>query len=109
MLKSWRTMVAVMKGPKPNITMERFWSVPPVKTLKRPKTWNCSKKAFNLSESTPGMGMLAIILKTTKTPKTSNSLLLRLLILKILIMFLIIEHETWNLKLETTEKHIMRF
>ena len=53
---------AVIYGPIPSITREKFSIPPPVKALNSPSNWLLLKKSFNLCESTIGIGIWAAIL-----------------------------------------------
>ena len=56
---------AVMKGPTPNMTMDRLERPPPEKMFRKPKNWLEFRRALKLAAFTLGMGMADNTRKST--------------------------------------------
>src|SRR3989338_2456579 len=92
-VRSCIMIVAVIYGPTPSKAMERLDKPPPEKMFKKPRIWLELRSWLKRTESMPGIGMLARILKATSPSKTKKIFLRRSGILNICkILFVILIH-----------------
>src|SRR3989344_4416386 len=71
-VKSCMIMEAVMKGPTPSITIDRFERPPPEKRFKRLRNSLPANRLWRRSVSISGIGMTARKREMAKIPSTNN-------------------------------------
>ena len=67
-VRSCMMIEAVMYGPTPSMTIERFDRPPPEKMFRMPKNWLLARNCWSAPALTPGTGIVAISRKAAKRP-----------------------------------------